>query len=479
MIPSFILDLVIEEVIKNANENPPNPIIDVKKDKNRKLIAYRQVPGYKRAILFIHGFTGSPTETFANIPELLIKEEKLLGFDILSLGYSSSLVPDLTTRFWSADPDLESLTIYFKTIVENQLSNYETIAIVAHSMGGLIAQSGLLKLSEKDFKKVTNFIMFGTPSGGLEIVNSILFGILKQQAFNMGSRSEFIVNLRKNWNNRFNDNYPFDFKSVAGSSDHIVKRNSSLLQFHERYRYQIEGNHSTMVKAENENDTQNQCFALIINGLSPFKTDTLMADSYALNTLLANYKKTVNDLESNVSNLDARGLKKFILALDGLGEEDTAIEILLKHKLIKENTDIMGILAGRYKRNYLYKGNKEADAGGAFRYYQKALNISIEKEDKHQIYYHAINMAFLSLMIEDNKVKMKEFAELALSNCDVNTINIWELATIAESHLYLNNFSEAEKFYKRVKEKTKNQVRIRSSIYINAHFAYNALLGLE
>ncbi|WP_157588872.1 tetratricopeptide repeat-containing protein [Psychroserpens burtonensis] len=466
MIASFIMDLVIEEAIENAVEIPLNTVLDIKQTKNRQLVAYRQVSEYKNAILFIHGFTGSPTETFSNIPELLMKEEKLNGFNILSLGYSSSLMPDLSSRFWSADPDIESLSIYFKTIVENQLSHYDTIAVIAHSMGGLVAQNGLLKLSEETFKKITNFIMFGTPSGGLEIANSKFLGAFKRQSLNMGSKSEFILNLRSNWSKKFNDQYPFEFKTVAGLSDQFVKINSSLLQFHERYRYQIEGDHSSMVKAENNLDIQNQCFAIIVNDLSPYNTESLKASSLALNNLIANYKKIVRELEIEVDNLDAKGLKKLGLALDGLGEEDRAIEIIKGHKLSNENTDVMGVLAGRYKRNYLYTGNKSSDAESAMKYYSDALKISIKKEDKHQIYYHSINLAFLSLLFKDNRLMMKEYAELALSHCDMDTLNIWELSTIAESNLYLNNFSEAEKYYKIVKEKTKNQIRIRSSIYI-------------
>ena len=479
MIPAFIADLVIEKAIKIAIENAPKIISHLKGEGKGKIVAYRQVEEYKRAIIFIHGFTGSPTETFTNIPELMIKEEKLNGYDILSMGYSSSVIPDLTAGFWAADPDIDSLAEYFKTIIENQFSKYETFSIVTHSMGGLIAQQGILKLSDDNFKKIKNLIMFGTPSGGLEIANSRFLGMLKKQSLNMGTKSEFILKLRSDWQQRFNDEYPFSFKAVAGLSDQFVKRESSIMPFGDAYRFQIEGNHSTMVKADNNADIQNQCFGILLNDLVADAHSSLKASSYALNTLMAKYSQIVSELENDIDNLDAKGLKKLALSLDGLGQEDRAISILEAHRLSKENTDIMGILGGRYKRKYLYSGNKASDAEKAVKCYKQGLKIAEENEDKHQIYYHAINLAFLSLTYLNKRADMKRYAELALSHCNEDSINVWELATIAEANLYLENMEKAKQFYVLIKEKTENQIRMRSSIYINAKFAYQELQGFE
>ncbi len=479
MIPDFIAEFVIEKGIALLIDITPKVIGHIKGDGKGKIIAYRQVEENKRAILFIHGFTGSPTETFKNIPEIMVGEEKLNGFDIISIGYSSSIIPDLTAGIWSADPDIDNLAEYFRTIIENQLSKYDTFAIVTHSMGGLVAQQGLLKLSDNHLKKVENLIMFGTPSGGLDIANSKFLGRLKKQSLNMGSKSEFITNLRKNWSERFKEEYPFNFKAVAGLSDEFVKRKSSLMVFDEKYRYQIEGNHSNMVKANNDNDTNNQCFAILLSDLVPYSTEVFKASSFALNTLMAKYRSVVNELESDIESLDAKGLKRLGLALDVLGEEDKAIQILETHPLSKVNTDTMGILGGRYKRKYLYSGNKAADAETAIKHYSTGLRLSKEKNDSDQIYYHAINLAFLSLVYQGNKQEMRQYAELALQNCNEAAINIWEIATMAEAYLYLGNMAEAEKYYTKVKEKTENQIRIRSSYYINAKFAYQALAGTE
>ncbi len=475
-IPLFILKLVIQIAVKKgvkALDSRPE------KEKLGSTVAYRDIEEHDSLIIFLHGFTGSPSETFKNIPELLVADNKLDGYDIISVGYSSRFMPDIAAGIWAADPDINNLSEYFKTLMETRFSNYNKICIVAHSMGGLVAQKGILKLSKIEFKKITHLIMFGTPSGGLDIANFRIAKRLKRQIKNLGSSSDFIIKLRKEWTDRFNGVYPFEFKSIAGLSDEFISRESSLLVFQERYRYQIDGNHSTMIKANSTTDLQNPCYRLLISDLSPVQDDRFVDNSLALNKFIAANLKTVNELDDNIPSLDAKGLKKLVLALDSLSRDDDAISILKSHELSKTNTDIMGIIGGRYKRKYLFYGSKSTDALESIEWYLKAYDRAVEANDKDQIYYHAINLAFMSIVFENNKSKMKMYAEVALENCNENTNNLWEIATIAEANIYLQNELESKKYYKKVLSITKDKIRMRSSIYLNAKFAYEALTGVE
>ena len=74
---------------------------------------------------------------------------------------------------------------------------------------------------------------------------------------------------------------------------------------------------------------------------------------------------------------------------------------------------------------------------------------------------------------------MKRYAEDALQNCNENTNNLWEIATIAEANIYLENETESKKYYEKVMAFTEEKIRMRSSIYLNAKFAYEALTGIE
>jgi len=118
------------------------------------------------ALLFVHGFSGNEQDTWGLFPTLIGTETALNDWDIFSLGYSTSLLPDVS-GIWSADPDLPILAIHLRTRLDiSSLADYRTLTIVAHSMGGLIVQQAL---SENPLivRRVSGLILFGTPSSGL------------------------------------------------------------------------------------------------------------------------------------------------------------------------------------------------------------------------------------------------------------------------------------------------------------------------
>lgn len=477
-IPSYIQNLVIEKAISVGSLF----IEEINGNNDNKVISYSQEDKNKNVLLFLHGFTGSPTETFKYIPELLIKDKNFDGFDIFSIGYSSSVLPDITAGIWTKKPDIKCLAEYFNTLLETHFSRYKSIAIVAHSMGGLIAQKAILELDENKLEKINHLILFGTPSNGLKKVAFFKkwIGIFfNSQINNLGFESDFIKRLRKDWNEKFNKTYPFKFETVAGTNDDFISKKSSILLFEKRYRKTIGGNHATMVKAESVEDIQSQCFRLILNNLTPFDVNNVKGAYLELVEESIKNNKTINMYEKEINRRDAKALKKLALAYDGLSREEDAIKIILGHPAIKTNTDTMGILAGRYKRKYLFSGLFTQDAENAVKWYRKALKISVEKNDKEQIYYHAINLAFMSLVYENKQEKMETYAQMALDNCVSKIDNIWEVATKAEAYLYLKNEQESEKYYTKVIDLTKDKIRQRSSIYINAKFAYEALYGVE
>ncbi|MFY0630922.1 MAG: alpha/beta hydrolase [Flavobacteriaceae bacterium] len=472
-IPSYILNLVIKTIVKKAASKA------IKNKDKPQIEAYREEKENNSVVLFLHGFTGDPIETFKNIPDLLIANDLIDGYDMFSIGYSSSLMPDIGANIWSADPDINNLSEYFKTLLETRFNNYNKISIVAHSMGGLVAQNGILKLGEKEFKKITHLLMFGTPSGGLNIANFKIAKLLKRQMKDLGSKSNFILKLRANWDDRFKKEYPFEFKVIAGLSDEFIDRASSLEVFEYRYGHQIEGNHSTMIKADGNRDIQNPCYRLLLNDLSPVNERFKDESPFSLNQFIAENKKIVNELDGDILALDYRGLKKIALAYDSLSEDEKAIKALVSHPLSKSNSDVMGIIGGRFKRKYLFKGSKSEDASKAIEWYKKGYALAEENEDREQLYYHSINLAFLSIVHSHDKKNMKFFAQKALSSCNLNSTNVWEIATIAEANIYLENKKEAEKYFNKVISVTEENIRVRSSIYLNSKFAYEALNGVE
>ena len=98
----------------------------------------------RAAIVLVHGFGGNAEATWGLFPELLKKEPRLQNWDVFSLGYSTSLAFDLA-GVWSADPEIITLGGLIQTVTDvAPLDRYGSLAILAHSMGGLLVQRALL-----------------------------------------------------------------------------------------------------------------------------------------------------------------------------------------------------------------------------------------------------------------------------------------------------------------------------------------------
>lgn len=186
----------------------------------------------------------------------------------------------------------------------------------------------------------------------------------------------------------------------------------------------------------------------------------LIGDDKELNNLIAKYYEEVDTLGKKLNDLDVKGFKRYIFALEGTDKIDEAIKVLEESEILNSNTDIMGILGGRLKRKYLIEESKTL-LDKAIYWYDKALQLSLQSNNSSQIYYHAINLAFLYLMLDETDLtKTKEMAELALKNCQIaKGGEYWEDATIAEANLYLNDFEQSKIFYASAINKCNQSIR--------------------
>ena len=154
----------------------------------------RSQPGCERAVVFLHGFSGDRDDTWDRLPGLL--GAAVADWDIYTLGYATTFRPDLL-GVWSADPDLPILATMLTTQAGiDPLKRYTALALVAHSMGGLVVQRALIDdpgLADRTEKVV----LFGTPSAGLR--KAFWTRFWKRQLKNMAIGSEFITSLRRDW----------------------------------------------------------------------------------------------------------------------------------------------------------------------------------------------------------------------------------------------------------------------------------------
>ena len=450
--------------------------LQVKREREELIPKSNAQPSWEREegnnlLLFLHGFSGEAKDTFGNIPNMLQSDSNFDGWAMKPLGYAPIVQPKLGKDIWGAILDVDKIAGFLKTSIQNKFRHYDRIAIVAHSLGGLVAQKAVLLLDEDNRNRITHLLMFGTPSNG--IAPEVLDKQWNKKYSELSSEGDYIQSLRKEWENTFNSTYPFKLKVAASTDDEYVSLESCHKPFSQENREYVEGKHLDMVKPKSDKDAT---YALILDSLTGSKFFNEYDNKEEINLILGKYDSVVKKLLPNKDDLDKRGITQLVFALEGLGRTDEVYDILNNNNH-KSNTDLMGVVGGRHKRDYLktfsgksYKMSHE--------YYSKALEISVENGVDSQIYYHAINLAFLSIVSdpETGRGEMKKYANQALeaaNKCD----DSWKYATIAEANMYLGSLDTAKAYY--IKASEGMGIREKLSMHTNAYAGYVALTNKE
>jgi hypothetical protein len=98
-----------------------------------------QRPTHDSVLLFIHGWNGDAKDTWQQFPRLACDDPRLLHTEIFSVGYPTYMQKSGFTVGEIA------LWIYRELIDRTGLRETDKSAIIAHSMGGLIAREIALK----------------------------------------------------------------------------------------------------------------------------------------------------------------------------------------------------------------------------------------------------------------------------------------------------------------------------------------------
>jgi len=325
------------------------------------------------AILFIHG--GNVESTWGRFPQLLMAEAALASWDVFSLGYPTSLAFDIA-GVWSADPAIIELGGLIETVADvPPIDAYGALAILAHSMGGLLVQRALLS-NDALRKRVSHLLLFGTPSNGLEKASP--FNFWKRQIREMATGSPFITKLRSDWTRSIGSTPPFTFVTVAGDHDEFVPRTSSIEPFPEPLRRMAYGNHIEIVKPK---DAEHLGYKIALKALTGIGTAGSVLDSARLAVESRRFQEAVDTLWPNRADLDDESLGTLALALESVGRQSDAIDMLMKAK--PRGTDPIGVLAGQLKRRWLVE-RKRTDAEQALSLYGQALERAETKQDAAQ-----------------------------------------------------------------------------------------------
>lgn len=415
-----------------------------------ELIVHRK-ENNEAAIIFVHGFGGNAEETWGRFPELVGKSRTMSKWDIYSLGYATKLSFDLV-GIWEADPDIPKLARYLRTACTTPpLDGYKSLALIAHSMGGLVVQRALVDFDDLT-EPVTHVFLFGTPSAGLR--KASLFRWLKRQVRDMSYKRPFIIDLRQRWEQKFAKQPgkypPFKFWTAAGDRDEFVTAESSLSAFPEdkfpdAVLAVVSGNHLEIVKPV---DADSLSLKLVVKGLRGKAGAAGPWNGAAIAVETRDFRRAIALLEPHRDELDADALVQLALALEGTGRTKDALEILETAK--RSSTDAMGVLAGRLKRRWLAE-RRDEDARKARELYEKAFKLAEAANDHDQALYHGINIAFMDLAYATNrteaKVRARRMAEKVLAHCAQAEPSKWRYATEGEAYLILGDTNAAIESY--------------------------------
>lgn len=463
MYDNFVLSYVPEGVRKEINFDTKSENIKPESKQLKEVVtSFRESENANNLVLFIHGFSGESAGTFGKIPSFLMEDERMKGWDLKPLGYTENVQPSMGKNIWGAVEDIEKIANYLKTCFKYKFDKYDRIAIVAHSLGGLIVQKALNDLQPELRTKLSHLILFGSPNNGIESD--------QQETMHLASSGNFIKALRKQWSENFK-NPEFNLKVVAGTKDEYVSLKSNFDAFSEEYHEVVEGKHFTMVQPD---DIYNDSYQLIVNTLTGNQFTNAYTSAEDINITLGKYDGVIKKLLPKVAELDDAHLTKLVLSLEASDRQDEAIQLLTERVESTQNPDIMGVMGGQYKRSYLF--NHNASLGQkSYDYYLKGLEMAEKNKINSQIYYQAINLAFLSCVYKNDEFQMEQFAQKALDAANACRDNFWKIATVAEANLYLNRMDACKENYEKAASMT--GVRDKISMYTNASKAYSHLMN--
>ena len=415
--------------------------------KNPKSVVIRKYPENRRIIIFIHGFTGDGYGTFGLMPAFIAGDFDLTDWDICLLTYPTSLAPDIT-GVWSADPDLTQLSCFLHDKIIENFADYEKIALVAHSMGGLMAQRAVLDLDEPG--RIAHLIMVGTPSAGLK--KARLWKIIyKRQVRDMASNSKFMKKLIKDREKKFVDP-GFELLVVAGLNDQFVPHDSSLSPFACELSRRVVGDHLSIVKPD---QFDSEIVQLVTGRLKNKSLDDI-----------------AHQTQAGASEPDdpAENIVKRAQMLEMTNNPSKAIDLLHENKHL--NFYVVGALAGRYKRIWLAdpENDSKADAGRmALETYIEGYTGAVKQQKFKPAVYNAVNVAFMQLALNKNKVDSTKIAKEALpllASLDPEDYYHYH-GTSGELQLHLGNYEKAIEDYRRADNRDMEPMR-RASMFQQA-----------
>lgn len=219
-------------------------------------------PQAQHLIIFVHGLTGDPKQTWFNEQSRFYFPEAIAGdlgdSYVVSFGYHTIL---------SSGPNISRIAQSLSGLIKKlrETNKYRTLRFVAHSMGGIIAREYILHFHEDQNPglDVTHLLCLATPNNGALLAElgswiSASEQILELRA--VDSDNKYLYALNEEWNNKFKAADHDGFILLAAGYEKLAKPIigtvvplTSSIVYADRY-IGFDRDHSNIVKPVDGND---------------------------------------------------------------------------------------------------------------------------------------------------------------------------------------------------------------------------------
>jgi len=178
----------------------------------------------KLLIVMVHGFNSSNGQAWGRFPDL-IKEQKdgdFANFNVVRYGYGTSACKNRV--------NIAERGAGLKSFLKDEISKYEGVIFVSHSMGGLVVMyslTGLAKENNNDLNRLPMTVMtFGTPHAGVraaDVLVNLASLCSDHQADELRVFDASLHDLMTEWNSYFGkeatSRYHYNVWAAAGFKD--------------------------------------------------------------------------------------------------------------------------------------------------------------------------------------------------------------------------------------------------------------------
>jgi predicted alpha/beta hydrolase family esterase len=178
----------------------------------------------EKLILFVHGLGGDGKSTWRGFPNLIQDDEYLNSqFDVEFYQY-----PTWLFSFFGKTPKIQDLARGLRTQINHKYSEYKSIVLVCHSLGGLIARMYLIEeVKNQRPLKINKLLLYAVPNNGAGLASVAQHIAWRHnQLAQLSQDSDLIEFLNQDWF-RLKIGNRLSIKYIVAGQDSVVERDSA------------------------------------------------------------------------------------------------------------------------------------------------------------------------------------------------------------------------------------------------------------